>query len=45
MNAARYAALYRSSIETPDAFWREQIGRLDWFRRPEKLSEVSWDPD
>ena len=45
VNAERYAAMYRQSIEEPDAFWRSQLDRLHWIRRPEKISDVSWDPD
>ena len=27
---ARYQAMYRASIETPDAFWADQAKRIDW---------------
>jgi acetyl-CoA synthetase len=31
-DAKGYAALYRRSLEEPDAFWREQARRLDWIK-------------
>ncbi|WP_375285300.1 acetate--CoA ligase [Marinicauda pacifica] len=40
-----YEARYRRSIEDPDGFWREELGRLDWIRTPQTISEVDWDPD
>jgi acetyl-CoA synthetase len=40
-----YERLYKQSIEEPDAFWRHQLDRLDWIKRPERISEVNWDPD
>jgi len=29
VDAERYDEMYRRSIADPDAFWREQAGRLD----------------
>ena len=29
-----YTAMYRASVETPDAFWLEQAQRLDWVSAP-----------
>jgi len=40
----QYAALYRASIETPDAFWLEQARRLDWVRPPTIGGDWSYDP-
>ncbi|MGY6532698.1 acetate--CoA ligase [Glycocaulis sp.] len=45
MNAERYKTQYARSVEEPDAFWREELGRLDWIKRPEKISDVSFDRD
>ncbi|MFC4726057.1 acetate--CoA ligase [Glycocaulis abyssi] len=45
MSAERYKARYARSIEEPEAFWREELGRLDWIRRPEKISDVSFNKD
>ena len=28
---AAYEAMYRRSVEDPEAFWREAAGELDWF--------------
>jgi acetyl-CoA synthetase len=40
----QYAALYRASLETPDAFWLEQARRLDWVKVPRKGGAWSYDP-
>ncbi|REC95654.1 acetyl-coenzyme A synthetase [Kushneria indalinina DSM 14324] len=32
-----YRERYRYSIESPEAFWREEMQRLDWMRTPEKI--------
>ena len=39
MTPERYAELYRRSIEEPDAFWREQLKRLDWIKTPETIAD------
>lgn len=40
----QYAAMYRASVETPDAFWLEQARRLDWSVFPEAGGDWSYDP-
>lgn len=45
MNAERYKTQYARSLAEPDAFWREELGRLDWIKRPEKMSDVSFHKD
>ncbi|MEO1039678.1 MAG: acetate--CoA ligase [Pseudomonadota bacterium] len=45
LDAAGYAEAYKRSVEDPDSFWREELQRLSWFKTPEKLDDVSWDPD
>ena len=40
----QYAAMYRASVETPDAFWLEQAQRLDWVRAPKQGGEWAYDP-
>jgi acetyl-CoA synthetase len=40
----QYTAMYRRSVEEPDAFWAEQAERLDWFRAPTRIAEWSYDP-
>ncbi|MCZ8369838.1 MAG: acetate--CoA ligase [Porphyrobacter sp.] len=42
--AEQYAAMYRTSVETPDAFWLDQAQRLDWAAVPTKGGEWSYDP-
>ena len=42
--AEQYDAMYRQSVENPDAFWLEQSQRLDWFSAPQKGGEWSYDP-
>jgi acetyl-CoA synthetase len=40
--AADYEALYRQSIENPDAFWGEQAKRLDWMTFPKTIKNTSF---
>jgi acetyl-CoA synthetase len=40
-----YAERYRLSIEDPDAFWRSELDRLDWVKKPRTIRNVDWDPD
>ncbi|MFC0337223.1 acetate--CoA ligase [Kushneria avicenniae] len=37
MSEQDYRERYRYSIESPEAFWREEMQRLDWMRTPEKI--------
>ncbi|MEE2526598.1 acetate--CoA ligase [Hyphobacterium sp. HN65] len=41
----QYQERYRRSIEEPDAFWTEELRRLDWIKTPTEISNVNWDPD
>lgn len=43
VDAAGYAEKYRRSIEDPEAFWREESGRIDWIRPWTKLGKCSFD--
>ena len=43
VDAAGYAEKYRRSLEEPEAFWREETGRLDWIRPWTQLSRTSFD--
>jgi acetyl-CoA synthetase len=45
VDAAKYDAMYKASIEDPDSFWAEQAGRLDWFKAPTKVSDTSFGTD
>jgi acetyl-CoA synthetase len=40
---AEYQAMYRRSVEEPEAFWREQAGILDWFHPPRNVVDVDMD--
>ncbi|MBU6164754.1 MAG: acetate--CoA ligase [Alphaproteobacteria bacterium] len=42
--AAQYQAAHARSLADPDGFWRDQIGRLDWYRAPTIMGNWSWDP-
>jgi acetyl-CoA synthetase len=37
-----YRALHRRSVEKPDEFWREEAGRLAWFKPFDRVLE--WNP-
>ncbi|MBF2755583.1 MAG: acetate--CoA ligase [Gammaproteobacteria bacterium AqS3] len=41
-DAAQYESLHRRSLEQPEAFWREQAERLDWFRFPTQIKNVDY---
>ena len=43
-SAEEYKALYRRSLDDPQAFWAEQAGRIDWFRTPTTIDAWSYDP-
>ena len=45
VDAARYADMYRRSLEEPDEFWREEARRIDWITPFTEISDVSWDKD
>ncbi|MDG1417937.1 MAG: acetate--CoA ligase [Maricaulis sp.] len=45
INAERYTAMYKASIESPEQFWREQAERIDWIVPFTKIDDVSWDRD
>ena len=37
---AEYQEMYRRSIETPEEFWREAAGTLEWFHPPRNVMDV-----
>jgi len=41
----RYAEMYKRSISDPDGFWRAELDRLDWIKRPVQISDVSFSRD
>ena len=43
LNRQQYLAMYRRSIERPEAFWAEQAGRfVSWYRRWDNVMEVDY---
>ncbi len=44
VDEATYEAMYRHSIENPEAFWAEQAKRLDWIKFPKKIKNTSFAP-
>lgn len=37
-----YARQYAESVEQPEAFWGRVAGRLDWFKAPTRIKDVSY---
>jgi acetyl-CoA synthetase len=44
LDEAGYQAMYRQSIEDPDAFWGEQGKQIDWIKPYTKVKNTSYDP-
>ena len=42
VDAAGYAAKYRAALDTPEAFWRAESGRIDWIKPWTQLSKCSF---
>jgi len=42
IDGARYDAMYRRSVEEPEAFWAEEGRRLDWIRPFTKVKNTSF---
>ena len=40
----QYTEMYRRSVEQPDAFWLEQVQRLDWVKSPTQGGEWAYSP-
>ena len=45
LSPEKYKDMYAASIVNPEAFWREQAGRLDWFKPFTQVKDVSWDKE
>ncbi len=43
VDAERYEAMYRQSIEDPEGFWAGQAGRVDWVSPFTHVKDVCWD--
>ena len=44
IDEATYQSWYRSSIDDPEAFWREHGKRIDWFTPYTKVKETTFGP-
>ena len=45
LDAADYDKVYRESIENNEAFWAETARRIDWFKFPTQIKDVSFDKE
>ncbi len=45
MKAADYQAAYEESIRDPAGFWAKIAKRIDWFRFPTRIKDVSFHPE
>ena len=45
IDRATYEREYRASVEDPEAFWGRAAARLDWYRTPTVIKDVSYDLD
>jgi len=45
IDAERYAAMYRESVENNEAFWAEQAKRIDWIKPFSRVKDVSFAKD
>jgi acetyl-CoA synthetase len=44
VKAADYKAAYEASVRDPGAFWAKIAKRIDWYRFPTQIRDVSFDP-
>ncbi|MCI5059847.1 MAG: acetate--CoA ligase [Alphaproteobacteria bacterium] len=45
IDARDYEALYTRSVAEPEAFWTDIAQRLEWFQKPTKIKNTSFDGD
>src|SRR6185295_10324066 len=43
IDAAEYRAMYRESIDNPNAFWAEQAKRVDWIKPFTKVKNTTYE--
>ncbi len=43
INKEKYLAMYKESVDNPDAFWGEQGKRIDWMKPYTKVKNTSFD--
>ncbi len=42
VDADKYDAMYKASVEDPDAFWREQAQRIDWIKPFSTVKDIDF---
>ncbi|TDK22979.1 acetate--CoA ligase [Luteimonas aestuarii] len=42
IDKAEYQRQYQASVDDPDAFWGEVANRIDWYRKPTQIRDVSY---
>ena len=42
LDEASRAAMYKESVENPEAFWAQQANTIDWLRAPTKIKDTSF---
>ena len=45
IDGSTYHREYARSVEDPQRFWAEHATRLDWFRKPTRIRDVSYGPE
>jgi len=45
LNAIRYQSLYQASLDAPQTFWAQQARRVDWYKAPTRIRNVSFAAD
>jgi len=45
LTLAQYQRMYAASVQDPDAFWGEAAKRLQWYREPTRIKNVSFNAD
>jgi len=43
IDAKKYEEMYQRSIKDPEGFWGDEAKRIDWFKAPTKIKDVSFD--
>jgi acetyl-CoA synthetase len=43
LTPSEFKRMYQQSIENPDVFWAEQAEMLDWYKKPSKIKNTSFD--
>ena len=45
LNAEQYDAMYKQSVEQPEAFWAEHASMLEWYQKPTKIKNTHFGAD